>query len=206
MDYQINKIENDQAEWRKNANTANVDIFPWAATGKEDYRPSTIAKMAASNDRLIVFMETDEIEIRAEEKEFSGQVYTDSCMEFFLAADPGNSAQFLNWEFNPVGAMYLAIGTNRYDRHDIRIDNYREFFQVKTMVHNNGWDIEFSIPLTFLHACYPLLKIKKSHIMRGNFYKCGDKTARPHYGCWSPIDLPKPDFHCPAFFGVLVLE
>ncbi|MDR0629482.1 MAG: hypothetical protein LBG24_07600 [Treponema sp.] len=30
--------------------------------------------------------------------------------------------------------------------------------------------------------------------MRGNFYKCGDKTLRLHYGCRSPIDLPEPDF------------
>jgi hypothetical protein len=41
--------------------------------------------------------------------------------------------------------------------------------------------------------------------MRGNFYKCGDKTIHPHYGCWSPIELPKPDFHCSDFFGEIIL-
>jgi len=40
--------------------------------------------MAAGNDSFIVFMETDETEIRAEEKGFSGQVCTDSCMAAFL--------------------------------------------------------------------------------------------------------------------------
>jgi hypothetical protein len=205
MDYRIIRTGNDQAEWRKSANTANVNVFPWPVAGSADYRPATIAKMAAGNDYLIVFMETNEVEIRAEEKGFSGQVCTDSCMEFFLAADPGNSAQYLNWEFNPAGAMYLGIGTHRYDRHDIHPDNYRELFQVKTLVRDNGWSLEYHIPLTFLRGCFPLLKIKQGHVMRGNFYKCGDKTVRPHYGCWSPIDLPKPDFHCPAFFGVLTL-
>ena len=42
--------------------------------------------------------------------------------------------------------------------------------------------------------------------IRGNFYKCGDKTPEPHFLSWSPIDLPKPNFHVPEFFGLLELE
>jgi len=38
MDYQITRIENDQADWRENANTVNVNIFPCPAMGKDDYR------------------------------------------------------------------------------------------------------------------------------------------------------------------------
>ena len=44
------------------------------------------------------------------------------------------------------------------------------------------------------------------HSIRANFYKCGDKTAHPHYLSWSPIDTPKPDFHRPEFFGELLLK
>ncbi|MHB1455061.1 MAG: carbohydrate-binding family 9-like protein [Saccharofermentanales bacterium] len=40
----------------------------------------------------------------------------------------------------------------------------------------------------------------------GNFYKCGDKTDCPHYGCWNPILLPAPDFHVPAFFGDFIVS
>jgi hypothetical protein len=117
LDYRIIRIENDRAEWQKNANAAGVNLFPWSGAGRDDYRPATTAKMAASDDCLFVFMETNETEIRAEEKGFSGKVYTDSCMELFLTADPRNSAQYLNWEFNPSGAMYLCVGASRYDRH-----------------------------------------------------------------------------------------
>ncbi|MDD2936708.1 MAG: carbohydrate-binding family 9-like protein, partial [Proteiniphilum sp.] len=28
----------------------------------------------------------------------------------------------------------------------------------------------------------------------------------PHFISWSPIDLPKPNFHVPQFFGLLELE
>ena len=44
------------------------------------------------------------------------------------------------------------------------------------------------------------------HCIRANFYKCGDKTAHPHYLSWSPIDTPKPDFHRPEFFGELLFD
>lgn len=36
--------------------------------------------------------------------------------------------------------------------------------------------------------------------MRGNFYKCGDRTEKAHYGMWRAYDravVPKPDFHRP---------
>jgi len=206
MDYHIIKIKNNQTDWRKNANIANIDIFPWPAINGDDFRPVTAVKVASDNDSLFVFMETSETGIRTEVRGLSQLVYTDSCMEFFLAADPANSAQYVNWEFNPAGALCIAIGTHRYDRHQINIDNYMELFQVKINVHNKGWNIEYCIPFAFLYSCFPSLKLNQGHIMRGNFYKCGDKTARPHYGCWSPIDLPSPDFHCPAFFGTLILE
>ena len=42
--------------------------------------------------------------------------------------------------------------------------------------------------------------------LRGNFYKCGDLTAHPHFLSWNPINTPKPDFHRPDFFGELILK
>ena len=50
------------------------------------------------------------------------------------------------------------------------------------------------------------LDVSDPESIRANFYKCGDKTAHPHYLSWSPIDTPKPDFHRPEFFGELILK
>jgi hypothetical protein len=196
-----------------------VDVFPWGDPVGKDFRPKTAARAAADDRALYVFMETDETDIRAVERDFSVEVWTDSCMEFFLMPDPSCTTRYFNWEFNPMGAMYLSLGTGRHDREDIRLDNYREFFQVKTEVLNEGWRLEYCIPLLFLQRYFPDMELRSGHRMRGNFYKCGEKTLRPHYGCWSPIDLPKPessaesrmgrgsppDFHCPDFFGDLML-
>ena len=42
--------------------------------------------------------------------------------------------------------------------------------------------------------------------MKANFYKCGDRLKQQHYLSWNPIDLPRPNFHCPEFFGELTFE
>ena len=120
-------------------------------------------------------------------------------------------------------ASYIAIAarTVRKDSKIIVLENsiflihnpwivtwgdYRDLFKIKTVITNKGWNLEFTIPLSFLRQFFPALELRPGLCIKGNFYKCGDKTAKPHYGCWSPIDLPQPDFHCPYFFGDLVLE
>ncbi|MDT3424944.1 hypothetical protein J2Z22_000457 [Paenibacillus forsythiae] len=40
----------------------------------------------------------------------------------------------------------------------------------------------------------------------GNFYKCGDETPIPHYGCWSMVNSASPDYHLSRCFWELVLE
>jgi len=203
--YQVKRIDKYLNGWQNDLVPADVDFFPWHGVAG-DFRPVTKARIAFCEDSLLVFMETSETDTRAEETGFSRKVSTDSCMEFFLMPDPENSAQYINCEFNPACAVCFCIGTHRYDRHEIRLDNYRELLQVKTVTHNDGWSLEYSIPLVFLRSCFPTLELKPGHVMRGNFYKCGDKTSRPHFGCWSPIDLPRPDFHCSAFFGDLIVN
>jgi hypothetical protein len=203
--YQVPGIRAPAEGWQKKNPQAPVDCFPWGAQMKDDFRPASSAWMAANDTSLRICMETGETGLRAEERGFSGEVYTDSCMELFLMPDPAHSPNYLNWEFNPAGAMYLSLGTSRFDRVDVPEEDYRELFQVKTRIHAGGWRLEYAVPLSFLRRFFPLLELKPGHVMRGNFYKCGDKTARPHFGCWSPIDLPKPDFHCPDFFGSMLL-
>jgi hypothetical protein len=43
--------------------------------------------------------------------------------------------------------------------------------------------------------------------MRGNFYKCGDGTALPHYGMFKGyFDVAAPDYHRPERFIPFVTE
>ena len=36
-----------------------------------------------------------------------------------------------------------------------------------------------------------------------NFYKCADKTSHPHWGSWAKVEVDRPAFHLPAYFGTL---
>jgi hypothetical protein len=118
----------------------------------------------------------------------------------FLIPDSASSSRYLNWEFNPKGAMFLSFGIRRHDRED----NYTELFQIKTEADNKGWRMEYCIPWSFLRRHFPAMEQSPGYVMWGNFYKCRDKTSYPHCVCWSPIDLPLPNFHCPDLFGDLI--
>jgi hypothetical protein len=202
--YNVKRFEVFQNNWWKEAQEAKVEHFPWGKLAEVDYRPATSAWLGTDGDSLSIFMETGETNLRSEASGF-GFVHNDSCMEFFLSPNPANSSEYLNFEFNPSAAMYLSIGASRHDRIKIPQENYREFFQIKTAVSDKGWNLEYRIPFSFMLRFFPSFDLKPGHIMRGNFYKCGDSTTRPHYGCWSLIELPEPDFHCPDFFGTLQL-
>ena len=62
-----------------------------------------------------------------------------------------------------------------------------------------SWQLALAIPAAavFNHS----VKDFSGLHMRANFYKCGDLLQTPHFLSWNPIQLPKPCFHCPEFFG-----
>jgi hypothetical protein len=59
------------------------------------------------------------------------------------------------------------------------------------------WELMIAIPFEIMGLNAESLPDK----IKGNFYKCADDTANPHYVTWSPIGLPSPDYHCPEYFG-----
>ena len=183
-----------------------VGVYPWAGINNgRDYRPITTALMACLPEALYVRMETAEENPRMQERGFSGEVYTDSCMELFLMPDPERSAEYFNWELNAAGSMYLSLGAGRFERRDIDPEDYPSFFRVKAEIKPGSWSIEYQIPHEFIRSYFPDFAPDAGWRMRGNFFKCGEKMEFLHYGCWAWIDLPQPDFHSPAYFGSLVI-
>jgi hypothetical protein len=66
------------------------------------------------------------------------------------------------------------------------------------------WELFIFIPLEVLYLDqFTTLKGKS---LDANFYKCGDRLAKPHYLCWNPIEIRTPDFHRPEFFGTLIFK
>ena len=201
MLYEIHKANPVKKDMWTTVQPAEINIFYRASS---DYKPASSARLAYDNENIFVHMETNETDLRMEQKGL-GFVHEDSCLEFFFRPEI-TSQKYLNFEFNPARGMYLSIGTSRFDREFVGEEDYLDLFSVRTQINVNGWILDYSIPLEFLKRFFPSMEYVPGAAMKGNFYKCGDKTRRPHYASWSLVDLPKPDFHRPEFFGDIVLS
>jgi len=186
--------------------TAQVNCYPWDENG---YKPEMSAKMVHDNTALYLHLEAIEHLdcMRTICTNHNEPVYEDSCMELFLMPDPKHQGQYMNFEFNSAGCLLLAIGEDRFGR-KIIYDN-RDILEIRTSsqitTESCLWTVECKIPFSFLKEHFGPLELTSGSSLRANFHKCGDKTLKPHYGCWNPIGTANPDFHISRYFGELIL-
>lgn len=202
MTYTIPQFASEnQVDWEQ-AETASLESYAWGC----GYRPRTTAKLVYVQNRgFIVRMRCEESDPLALYTQDNDPVYTDSCMEFFACYQPENpDAGYINFEMNARGAVLSAYGRGRGERTPLlQMGLQPEKPQIE--MGDGWWQTTLLIPLSLLEQVYGALSFEKGDSIRGNFYKCGDETASPHYGSFFPIDLPHPDFHCPKFFGEMVI-
>lgn len=178
---------------------------------KEDYPycPSVLFRIAKTDDKFILNYKVTEDSIKATASADNGPVWTDSCVEFFVI--PNNDGIYYNIECNCAGTILIGAGKEREDRTRApqevlnKVARWsslgREPFEEK--IGEKTWEVVLIIPFStfFLHDIESL----KNQNIKANFYKCGDDLTTPHFLSWNPINLPKPDFHCPNFFGNIIL-
>ena len=70
------------------------------------------AQLCRDDQGLWVRLEAEEANVRATLSEPLDEVYQDSCLEFFFAPIASDS-RYLNFEFNPLGNIYLGFGSTR---------------------------------------------------------------------------------------------
>lgn len=132
-------------------------------------------------------------------------VHKDSCMEFFANFSPETDDRYINFETNANGALHCKLGPGRGNRTPLRSLPIPQP-ELCARMEENCWSIELFVPLSCIAAIYGRTGYKSGDVIKANFYKCGDETATPHYGAWSYIDLPQPDFHRPEFFGEIEIK
>lgn len=173
------------------------DAFPYA--------PEVKLSVAHTADRLLVRFDVTEDNPKAVTTENNGPVWEDSCCEFFVSI-PGQPGYF-NFETNCIGAGLAAKRTSREDCVHFDDEKMAKVIRRSTLgcqpldiKETTAWALELEVPFEVLglDGC--------PECLNANFYKCGDKTDKPHYISWNRIDNPKPNFHLPEFFGTLVLE
>ncbi len=182
-----------------------IDCINWK---EYPYKPEVQFKI--TNDEQLIYLQFNvrEKNIRAVETVVNGDVYKDSCVEFFIS--PKADGKYYNFEFSCIGIPHVAYGPDRYQRIKLPIEIIEQI-KVKSSLgtapfeEKKGdftWKLNVEIPITcFIHDN---LKSFEGLRARANFYKCGDGTSEPHYLSWSPIETGKPDFHQYPFFGNLL--
>lgn len=195
MHYKVEKtsvIDPDihSPEWEK-AQEGCLDFQRWT----EYYQPiKTTFKVLRGPEGISVLMHTDEHNLRDSCTKENSRVCDDSCMEFFFKPNPWD-VNYINFEINPKGVVYLSIGQERNNRQLLDVD--RNIFHIETIPNDGDWFVKFYLPDSFLLHYFD--KIGK--VTKGNFYKCGELTGHSHFISWSEVKVENPDFHVPDFFG-----
>ena len=155
------------------------------------------------------------LDLRVANLSDNGRQWEDSCVEVFIQ-DPDGS-KYYNFEINAIGKVLACSGATREGRVARPAEEMEKILRFaqndkdnchperlkapKDLTGLQSWRVGIIIP-------FELIGIDPDNMpasIRANFYKCGDKTAHPHFVSWSPINLPSPDFHRPDFFGELKL-
>ena len=191
----------------KNFPVAAINSFHWEEDGFS--RPESYAALfAVENEGIHAVMWSFEENIRCECTKRDDPVYTDSCLEFFIAPVEGD-ARYMNFEVNPDGVYLCEIGEKRGERRFIRELTDLEPAITPMSVEENGrtaWGYEILIPCAFISELYGTDFRIGEFIMKGNFYKCGDLSVTPHYGAHFPVSSAALGFHNPDCFGDFIFR
>jgi len=185
---------------------ALIDQVNW----KDDFPKSlpVTVRVAHDGETLYLYYTVIGEAVRAVNTEDFGSVWEDSCVEFFMQRE-GESI-YRNFECNILGVLLsrqnVAKGNAENQMHEMP-----SIYRYGTVCHRyeenrqvSDWNMYLAIPKSAMG--FGSQESLSGQKIRANFYKCGDETPEPHFLSWNPIDLPKPNFHVPQYFGLLELE
>lgn len=173
------------------------------------YCPKVSFRIGHIQTELWLKFYVEEERIRALETRIHGEVYKDSAIEFFLSFDKKN---YYNFECNCIGTPHLAYGPSRENRTFIPLPLMGQLTTLPSLgrqpfAEKSGgftWTLTARIPVTCFtfHTLASLSGVQAT----ANFYKVGSGLTVPHYVTWNPVRTPKPNYHCPEFFGDIRFE
>lgn len=172
--------------------------YPWPG----DYRPRAEASLEMDDQGLAVRMSCWEKTIIAKEWRTGGDVYKDSCLEFFFMPCPETDPRYINCEVNCIGTMHIGVGEQREGRTVLTElpEGIRPQVQIQA---GECWSVQYRVPHAWIKSLFPEYHPRPGMVLRGNFY-CIDESIHPHFGCWHPVVAAQPDFHRPECFEKLV--
>lgn len=183
---------------------ARITEFCWQ---KNDYMPETVFRLCWNHSGIAVEAESHETNLRMEAGCDGKDVWFDSCMEFYFGPVE-QERRYVNLEINPKGTIVMGFGASKTGRTRLE-EIYKPYLGLSTEIcETEGlWRARYVISYELLGRVFGFpCKEEYFRELYANFYKCGEKTAFPHYGTWCVIDNPVPDFHRTEFFGKLIMR
>lgn len=179
-----------------------IDCCNWP--GQFAYAPQVAFRMFHTGDYLMLRFDVAERWTMARVEEDNGEVWTDSCVEFFIA--PDESSCYYNFECTCIGRLLIGFNERGQAAEHAAPETLASVLRTPSLgsepfAEREGesrWSVVLAIPpeALFRHE----LKAWSGLRARANLYKCGDKLSQPHFLSWRPIVAPKPNFHLPEFF------
>ena len=215
---------------RSSAKPERVEIghYDWPDAGPENdhaHRPSVSASTSYADNGLTVRFRVDDDFVTCARTAFNDQVCEDSCCEFFVS--PGAlshaSSDYWNFEINAAGTMlcyHCFPGSG--ERRPLSRDD-AACMLVESSLHPTrataadagvaivpgdaatSYDLEFTVPWDVFGGEDSPAPAAGT-VWSCNFYKCGDRTKHPHWGCWAPVGSRRPNFHRPEDFQQLIFS
>lgn len=178
-----------------------IGEISWSAWS---YKPEVAFSIAHNDQSIFLKYYVAERETKTVYTEINDPVYKDSCVEFFISFNHGNS--YYNLEFNSRGVCLAGYGTSREQRELLPVEVVQRIksFAISHPDHGDEkttWELCLQIPVSVF--CFDQLPELSSREVTANFYKCGDDLARPHFLAWNKIDSDEPNFHLSEYFGNL---
>ncbi len=186
---------------------APINSFHWEQEGYA--RPRSYARLwAVKGQGIYARLWSFEKQVLCRYTKRDEPMWCDSCLELFLAPVAGDG-RYMNFEVNPNGAYLSQFGDKREGR--VFIKELTEECPCITpfTLEEKGeqaWGYLIFIPESLVSALYAVDYTVAEGPMRGNFYKCADESAAPHYGAHFPVDSAALGFHNPACFGTIMLN
>lgn len=166
-------------------------------------KPIVGFRMAHNGTELFIRFTVEENATLAAIREDNGEVWTDSCVEFFLALDDSG---YYNFEFTCIGKALLGFRKERPNAVHAAPEIMQSIKRLSTLGKDNfeekklgkPWELTVAIPTSALFKHQ--IRQWKGLTVQTNLYKCGDNLTQPHFLSWAPIDTPEPNFHVPRCF------
>lgn len=193
-------IFEDAPKWEK-VDCGSLEFSNWDS----EVHYNTFFKMCfVKNKGIFLQMKTDETQLRRVNTKRDENIWEDSCMEFFLCPF-SHREEYLNFEINPNGAYLCQFGKGKTDRVFLKSITDAEA-TVRAEVTADGWSVELFVPENLISEAFGEEFRVKECTLKGNFYKCGDLTDKPHYDSFNKMSTLPPGFHNPECFADIIIS